>query len=49
MDYSGNKKDVISSTSYLPLEIIVSKKNEKYLPLFFEVYVLIQEYISSLK
>ena len=49
MDYSGNKKDVKSLVSYLPFEIIVLNTNEKYLPLFFEVYVLIQEYISNLK
>ena len=49
MDYSGNKKDVKSKTTYLPMEIIVSKKNKKYLPLFFKVYVLLQKYILSLQ
>jgi hypothetical protein len=46
MDYVENKN--IKSSTYLPFEIIVSNKNEKYLPIFFTVYVMIQEYIGSL-
>jgi len=49
MDYSGNKKNIKSSTTYLPMEIIVNKKYEIYLPLFFKVYVLLQKYILSLQ
>jgi len=49
MNYTGNKKDVSSKTTYLPMEIIISKDNTKYLPLFFNVYVLLQKYISSSK
>ena len=48
MDYSDNKK-IKKSDTYLPFEIIISKKNKEYLPLFFNIYVLFQEYISNLK
>ena len=44
MDYVENKN--IKSSTYLPFEIIVSNKNEKYLPIFFTVYVMVQEYIE---
>ena len=49
MDYVGNKKNITSKSNDIPIEIIISKKNKNYLPLFFEVYVLTQKYISSIK
>lgn len=47
MDYAGNKKNIKSTLQDLPVEIVISKDNKKYLPLFFKVYVLTQKYISS--
>ena len=50
MDYVGNKKDLydLKEQLYLPMEILVSKEYEKYVPLLFEIYVLSSEYIASL-
>ncbi len=49
MDYTGNKKDIKSTSQDIPVEIIISKDHQKYLPLFFKIYVLTQKYISSLQ
>ena len=48
MDYAGNIKNLKSTSKDVPVELVISKDNQKYLPLFFEVYVLTQKYISSL-
>jgi hypothetical protein len=48
MDYSGDSKNVKEKDKNLPMEIIVSTINEKYMPLFFETFVLLQEYISNI-
>jgi hypothetical protein len=48
MDYSGDSKNVKDTVKNIPMEIIVSTDNEKYIPLFFETFVLLQEYISNL-
>ena len=48
MDYVGKINNVTSSTTYLPLEIIISSKYQDYVQLFFQIYVLFQDYISSL-
>ena len=49
MDYAGNIKNLKATSEDIPVEIIISKDNKKYLPLFFKVYVLTQKYMSSLK
>lgn len=48
MDYSGKTDEINNDKNSLPMEIVVSKNNKKYLPLFFEVYVMLQEYIALL-
>jgi hypothetical protein len=48
MDYSGDSKNVKETVKNIPMEIIVSTVNEKYIPLFFKTFVLLQEYISNL-
>lgn len=48
MAYKDDIKDIDEDTTYLPMEILVSKDYEKYIPLFFEVYVLSQENIKNL-
>lgn len=49
MDYAGDSKNVKETVKNLPMEIIVSTINEKYIPLFFETFVLLQEYISNIE
>jgi hypothetical protein len=49
MDYAEDIKNVKETAKNLPMEIIVSTINEKYMPLFFETFVLLQEYISNIQ
>ena len=49
MDFVSDIKKLKSSSEDIPVEIIVSKENQRYLPLFFKIYVLTQKYISSIK
>ena len=49
MEYAGNIQNLKSTLQDIPVEIVISKNNKKYLPLFFSVYVLTQKYISSLQ
>ena len=49
MDYNGDSKNVKEKDKNLPMEIIVSTINEKYITLFFETFVLLQEYISNIQ
>ena len=46
---SANSKTVKETSKNIPMEIIVSHANEKYVPLFFETFVLLQEYISHIQ
>lgn len=48
MDYVGKPK-VKPDTKYLPIEITVRKTYEKYIPLFFQIHVLSQEFVNSLQ
>jgi len=43
------KPVVTSDTKYLPIEITVRKTYEKYIPLFFQIHVLSQEFVNSVQ